>query len=277
MKKSAYLFTVLSLLFLNISIYAWKGGIMQSITDENLDKSRTDSLKITILYDNYVFNQDTKSDWGFSCLIESSDKTILFDTGTKGELLLNNIDALNIDLAKVDLLVLSHIHSDHTGGIPSVISRNSDLIAYVPVSFPKDFGEKNRIRELKRVDEAVEICKGVYSTGEMGDFIKEQSLIINTKKGLVIITGCAHQGILSILSKTKEIFNKKIYLVIGGFHLLQKSDTEMKDIIIEFKRLGVKKCGATHCTGEKQIQMFKEAFGENYVEMGTGRILKITE
>lgn len=68
---------------------------------------------------------------------------------------------------------------------------------------------------------------------------------------------------------------KNIYLVIGGFHLLQKSESETKEIINEFKKLGVMKCGATHCTGEKQIKIFKESYGENYVEMGTGRTIMI--
>jgi 7,8-dihydropterin-6-yl-methyl-4-(beta-D-ribofuranosyl)aminobenzene 5'-phosphate synthase len=215
-------------------------NLRASAKPENIiEESKTDSVRITILYDNYIYNPNTKKDWGFSCLIEGIEKTILFDTGTKGEFLLNNVDELNVDLTKVDILVLSHIHLDHTGGVPSVISRNPDLPAYVPISFPADFGGKMGIKTINRVDKPVEICKGVFSTGEMGNQIKEQSLIINTKKGLVILTGCAHQGILEILKKAKEILNKDIFLVIGGFHLLQHSETAMKEIINEFKKLGV--------------------------------------
>jgi 7,8-dihydropterin-6-yl-methyl-4-(beta-D-ribofuranosyl)aminobenzene 5'-phosphate synthase len=245
---------------------------------ENLSvETKTDSVKITILYDNYVYSPSTKSDWGFSCLIEGTEKTILFDTGMKGELLLNNVDKLNADLTKADILFLSHIHLDHTGGIDSVVSRITDLQACIPKSFPDDFEKRTGLKVVNRIDKPVEICKEVFSTGEMGNQIKEQSLIINTEKGLVVITGCAHQGIIELLKKAKEILGKDIYLVIGGFHLLQDSETMTEEIINEFKKLGVKKCGATHCTGEKQIQMFKDAFGEDYINIGTGKILILKE
>jgi len=205
------------------------------------------------------------------------EKTILFDTGTNGDTLLYNIDRLKVDLNKVRLLFLSHIHGDPIGGIRSVVSRNPDISAFVPISFPDDIGIRTGIKTIFRLDQPTEICKDVFSTGEMGRQIKEQSLLLNTKRGLVIITGCSHPGILEIVKKAKEIINKDIYLVLGGFHLLQHSDTAMKEIVNEFKRLGVLKCGATHCTGEKQIQIFKETYGNNYIEMGTGRIMIITD
>jgi 7,8-dihydropterin-6-yl-methyl-4-(beta-D-ribofuranosyl)aminobenzene 5'-phosphate synthase len=125
------------------------------------------------------------------------------------------------------------------------------------------------------VDKPVEICTDVYSTGEMGIQIKEQSLILNTKKGLIIVTGCSHQGIVEILEQAKKLFDRPIYLVFGGFHLGGMPDAKVEKIIQSFMEHGVEKCGATHCTGDRPIELFKNAFGENYVPMGTGRILEI--
>jgi hypothetical protein len=127
----------------------------------------------------------------------------------------------------------------------------------------------------------VKICKDVYSTGELegtynGLPKNEQSLIIDTPDGLVVITGCAHSGIVNILKKSKEILNKNIYLVLGGFHLLNSSDDEIKQIIKEFKSLGVKKCGATHCTGDNAIALFKEAYGQDYIPMGVGKVIQLS-
>jgi 7,8-dihydropterin-6-yl-methyl-4-(beta-D-ribofuranosyl)aminobenzene 5'-phosphate synthase len=93
---------------------------------------------------------------------------------------------------------------------------------------------------------------------------------LNTKKGLVVMTGCSHPGIVEMLKEVKSTFNKNIYMVFGGFHLLEKSENEMKEIIEDMKALGVVKCGATHCTGVKQTQMIKEAFGTNFFELGVG-------
>jgi 7,8-dihydropterin-6-yl-methyl-4-(beta-D-ribofuranosyl)aminobenzene 5'-phosphate synthase len=114
------------------------------------------------------------------------------------------------------------------------------------------------------------ICPNLYTSGEFDYEIPEEALVIDTKKGLVVLTGCAHPGIISMLGKIKNAFGKNIFMVCGGFHLMDKSDKEMKAIISEMKKLGVVKCGATHCTGEKQIKLFKDDFKENYVELGTG-------
>lgn len=236
-------------------------------------------IKFTILYDNYVSREGTKSDWGFSCLIEGTEKTILFDTGTKSEILFHNIAQLKVDLDEVEQVVISHDHGDHTGGLLAVLDKNHDVQVYLPVSFPHEFVRRTENKKAKVISvvEPVKICQRVFSTGEMGGHIKEQSLIINTSKGLVIVTGCSHQGVVNVLKRAKDLLDKQIYLVFGGFHLLDKSDKELKEIIRSFKEIGVMKCGATHCTGERAIELFKEAYSENYIPMGTGKVLEIRD
>jgi 7,8-dihydropterin-6-yl-methyl-4-(beta-D-ribofuranosyl)aminobenzene 5'-phosphate synthase len=236
-------------------------------------------ITITILYDNYVFNEELKTDWGFSCVIEGTEKTILFDTGTKSDILFQNIKKLKVDPEAVELVAISHHHGDHFGGLFSFLKENNEVTVYLPVSFPDKFFRRVEKTEAKAVavDKPVEICKDVFLTGEMGDRIKEQSLILNTDQGFVVITGCAHPGIVKIVKRAKEILDKKIYLVCGGFHLLEKSEGEIKEIISQFKDLGVLKVGATHCTGDQAIESFKEAYGKNFVQMGVGRVLKIAD
>ncbi len=236
------------------------------------------TLRFTVLYDNYLHQEGTRADWGFSCLIDGTEKTILFDTGTHPQILVHNVKVLNVDLKKVDQIVISHNHDDHTGGLPAVLERNPNVTVFFPVSFPPEF--RRRVENLKAkaqtVNNPVEICRSVYLTGEMGDEIKEQSLIIDSPEGLIIITGCSHQGIVNVLRRAKEILDKPIHLVFGGFHLGNTSEAEMKEIIAAFKQLKVEKCGATHCTGDGPIAMFKKAFGENYVAMGTGKFVEVT-
>jgi 7,8-dihydropterin-6-yl-methyl-4-(beta-D-ribofuranosyl)aminobenzene 5'-phosphate synthase len=234
-------------------------------------------LKFTILYDNSLFREGTKPDWGFSCLIEGTEKTILFDTGTNPEILMHNVDQLEVDLKKVEQIVISHNHYDHAGGLNAVLEKNHEVSVHLLVSFPVEFVRdvETSQAEVVTIDEPAEICQDVYTTGEMGVQIKEQSLILNTDKGLVIVTGCSHQGIVAILKRAKELFERPIHLVFGGFHLGAKSNKELEEIIKEFEEIGVERCGATHCTGDEAIAMFKSAFGENYVSMGTGRILEV--
>lgn len=235
------------------------------------------ALKFTVLYDNYVHREGTKADWGFSCLIEGAEKTILFDTGTKPEILMHNVEALGVDLKKVDLVVLSHAHGDHTGGLPAVLERNPNVEVLFPVSFPPEFGLKvaGAGARPRTVDEPVEICRNVHLAGEMGEAIKEMSLVVDTPGGLVVVTGCSHPGIVGILKRVKEIRARPIHLVFGGFHLGNMPDAEVQTIIAAFKELGVERCGATHCTGDRPIALFKAAFGDRYQPVGTGRVIEV--
>ena len=241
-------------------------------------KMQKNTITVSILYDNYVFTEGLKAEWGFSCLIEGTEKAILFDTGRSKEIFDYNIGKIKPSLNAVTQVVISHNHSDHTGNLFNFLTDHNKVTVYVPASFPQPFIDKIQKASATPVlvDKPVEISKNVFLTGEMNSkIIKEQSLIINTNKGLVLIAGCSHPGILNIIRKAKEIVNKEIYLVIGGFHLLDDSDDAVKMVIKEFKNLGVLKVGATHCTGDKAIELFKKAYGKNYIQMGVGRVLKI--
>ena len=241
-----------------------------------IGEGETHPIQMTVLYDNYVADEKTKAEWGFSCLIQGTPKTILFDTGGNPDTFRHNVQSLAVDLNAPDAIALSHEHWDHVGGLPVVLETNTKAPIFIPYSFPYDFIRKVETAGAKPVpvNQAVAVCDHVYLTGQMGTTIKEQSLIVNTPSGLIIVTGCSHQGIVNIVRKAKELLNRDIYLVFGGFHLMRHSKEQVEAIIKDFRELGVQKCGATHCTGDRAIQQFKDAYGDDYVEIGTGRILR---
>jgi 7,8-dihydropterin-6-yl-methyl-4-(beta-D-ribofuranosyl)aminobenzene 5'-phosphate synthase len=241
------------------------------------DNGIENAVTIRVVYDNYVHLEGLKSDWGYAIVIEGLDKYILFDTGAKPDIFESNFSKMGLDAGKIDFLVLSHEHGDHTGGMQALMKMKTGIPVIIPYSFSAS--SKKRMTEYGYepllVNEAVKICTNLYSSGEFSGSIPEQALVLNTKKGLVVMTGCSHPGIVEMLKEIKSKFNKDIYMVFGGFHLLNKSDEQMKSIIESMKALGVIKCGATHCTGEKQTEMIREAFKENFVELGAGNSLKI--
>jgi 7,8-dihydropterin-6-yl-methyl-4-(beta-D-ribofuranosyl)aminobenzene 5'-phosphate synthase len=236
-------------------------------------------ITIKIVYNNVPFNRDLETSWGMACVIEGLDKTILFDTGGDGRILLSNMKAMEIEPRKIDVVVLSHIHGDHTGGLESFLNVNSSVTVYVPSSFPGSL--KKSIKEtgsrLVEVSGPLEIYSHVYSTGELGTWIKEQALVLKTKKGLIVITGCAHPGVVEIARTALALYDGSIYLIAGGFHLGGTSGKEIDRIISELKGFGVQKVGPCHCTGDSAIHMFREAWGKNFVEAGCGAVIKIAD
>jgi len=218
-------------------------------------------ISITTIYDNYLVNPNLKTGWGFSCLVEIDGKNILFDTGADSPTLLSNMEKMKIEPKQIDTIILSHNHLDHIGGLEGFLEVNEQQAkVYQPTVFSKP----------------TKIANQVYSTGVLGKLIKEQSLIIETTRGLVILTGCAHPGIVNIVKKTKEIFSdQSIYLVLGGFHLSGSSDPELKDIITSFKELGVQKTAPCHCSGDRCRELFKQEYQENFIANGVGKIIEI--
>jgi len=234
-------------------------------------------VTVTVIYDNYSKMKDMKADWGFSVVITGLEKEILFDTGTRPEIFESNFKESGLDASKIDLLIFSHEHGDHTAGLSSFVKMRTGIPVIFPYSFSAGFKqnmEKQGLKPLLVKDPAM-ICHHLYTSGQFDYSIPEQALVLDTENGLVVLTGCAHPGIIDMLKDIKTKFNKNIYMVLGGFHLLNKSEKEMDAIIADMKALGVVKCGATHCTGDRQIKMFREAFGENYFELGAGNTIVI--
>jgi len=232
---------------------------------------------MTIVYDNNAFDKRLKPHWGFSCLVRGLEKSILFDTGGKGKILLSNMRMLGIPLEAIDLVVLSHIHRDHTGGLDALLKENPRIEVWLPVFFPSSLKKAviKRGTNLMEVDKFQKICEGAYTTGVIQGWINEQSLILDTTKGLIVVTGCAHPRIIKIISKARELLEKDIYLVLGGFHLLGFPKNEIEEIIETFRAEGVKKVGPCHCSGGEARSLFAEEYKDDFLDIGAGKEIEI--
>ncbi len=245
-------------------------------------------MNITVICDNNPYIDGLETKWGFAALVTVGGRRILFDTGP-GQLLLSNMEKLGIEPNGIDTVVLSHIHGDHTGGLNSFLEKKSDVTIYVPKSFPKKF--KDNVLSFRpkivEAEQPLKICENVYSTGQLGKWIKEQSLIIQTDKGLIVITGCAHPGIVKIVDRAKDLMKDDILLpapvvpaqvtqaqvVMGGFHLEWATKGKIEKIISAFEKLGVRHVGPCHCTGHKARTLFEKHFGTNYINVGAGKVI----
>jgi 7,8-dihydropterin-6-yl-methyl-4-(beta-D-ribofuranosyl)aminobenzene 5'-phosphate synthase len=235
--------------------------------------------KIVNLFSNVGINNNFRTGHGQSFLITIGEEVILYDTGSNSEDLLKNMELLSVSPDQITRLVLSHGHSDHTGGLPGFLDkRDTDktltLIAHPGfseaktyrvlslfnknISCPEFTESQNRKLEFQLTREPVKITPNVQSTGEITernemhmleknamhlekgrcvvDPVRDDlSLILSTEEGEVIITGCAHSGILNICNYVKKMSGKKIHAIIGGTHMVRYGEDDVKYVAAMFK------------------------------------------
>ena len=268
--------------------------------------------RVTILYDAFSDSKDIVKDWGFSALVEHDGKRILFDTGNNAEIFQRNVTSLGVDLTKLDFVVISHRHSDHTTGLKYLLKVNPKVPIYVarevagmfggtlPGSFlrpasslppkmryyegsyPADvptgkiFDEGNFIL----VDKLTEVAPGIFlvptTSKNPGTLeLRELTLAIKGPRGLMLVDGCSHAGIEEILQAASAI-DSRFHVVFGGLHLVTTPEDQIDLLVANLKsKWKLEKIAPGHCTGEAAFLRLQKSYGEDYYYAGAGTRLEL--
>ena len=267
--------------------------------------------RITILYDAFGPRSALVKDWGFAALVEYDGKRVLFDTGNDAKIFASNVRQLGIDLARLDAVVISHRHGDHTSGLTHLLEVNPGVKIYTPhenaffksaapagfiepqPGLPPDLRyfdgkpperwvsgtpwDKGRFETVTRT---TEILAGFYvlttrsqkpGTMEMN----EVSLAIRTPKGLAVVVGCSHPGVEKILEEAVKI-DSRLYTVTGGFHLVLTPQEEVQRVTnVLYETLKVERVAPGHCTSELGFAVFLDRFKDRFDQAGLGKVITL--
>jgi 7,8-dihydropterin-6-yl-methyl-4-(beta-D-ribofuranosyl)aminobenzene 5'-phosphate synthase len=270
--------------------------------------------RITVLYDAFGKTGAMKQDWGYAAFIEYAGKRILFDSGNDPDILAGNSNASHVDLSRLDFVVMSHRHGDHMGGLTYVLRANPGVKIYAPkegfgvyggdlrgtfyrrdTTLPPEeryyngsppeilrFGSAWPTAKFQLVNDNTEISPGVHLITLVSDQpgtleLRELSLAINTPDGLVLVVGCSHPGIDRIVQAATAV-NSHVRLIIGGFHLVIASDSEVANAVTALHdRFRVDYVAPGHCTGEPAFAAFRRAFGDRYIFAGLGTNVSVAD
>jgi len=269
--------------------------------------------RVTILYDSFGKNPAMTVDWGFAALIEYGGKRILFDTGNNAQTFEHNVKAVGVDLQKLDLVVMSHRHGDHMGGLAYLLKINPTVKIYAPKDRSGVYGDEQSSTTWYRkdaslpaeqryyggappeiihmgaawpganfqlIDKNTEIAPGIYLIALVSDKpgtleLRELSLAIRTPEGLALVVGCSHPGVERILQEASTI-DPHIKILLGGLHQIQALDPEVNRIAsVLHDQYKLERIAPGHCTGEPEFSALKKAFGDHYVYAGVGTVLNI--
>jgi 7,8-dihydropterin-6-yl-methyl-4-(beta-D-ribofuranosyl)aminobenzene 5'-phosphate synthase len=235
-------------------------------------------LEIRVVYDNTSAGRGVQEDWGYSAVVTFNGHRLLFDSGTKPDLFLENLKKLEVTPRSIEAAMISHQHEDHRSGIYKLMP----VIPSLPVHFLDSFeqaawaaADLAGFRPV-RVTGPRAILPGMHTTGTIAGEPNEQALAIETTKGIVMMVGCSHPGVVKIVKAVENQRGaKSIRLLIGGFHMFRQTEPEIARQIAELKRLNVEKVRPAHCTGDLAHKMFKDAWGSNYATAGAGNIIRL--
>jgi 7,8-dihydropterin-6-yl-methyl-4-(beta-D-ribofuranosyl)aminobenzene 5'-phosphate synthase len=270
--------------------------------------------RVTILYDAFGDRPGLVADWGFAALVEYGGKRILFDTGNDGRIFERNVRALGVDLKHLDFVVVSHRHGDHTGGLAYLLRQNPGVTIYAPregfgvfgASLPASFLRRDntlppRMRyyggaspkaitsgspwpraHFVWIDSLTEVGPGLAIVSTVSQTpgtleLRELSLAIRTPAGLVLVVGCSHPGIETIVAATQP-FGEHVHMVFGGLHLVATPDPEIERIAAALhNRWKIDYLAPGHCTGEPAFDVLRRVFGDRYVYAGLGTAVSLSD
>lgn len=240
---------------------------------------------------------------GLSLLVEHDGRSIIFDTG-QSSVFIRNAERMGKDIRSVDYLVLSHAHFDHTAGLPHYVKAKEGRVPLVchpgvferkldvdgtDVGSPLSLAEARESFDVNLVEETTKIDEGIHllvdvprvhedpgtviyhlrdGEREPDPVSEDSNLVLRTDKGLFVVVGCSHSGVVNIVREAQEAFDEQVYGIAGGFHLIDAGRERLRNVIDCFREMGIEVILPCHCTGLEGTYLMGRELGARKINSG---------
>lgn len=236
-------------------------------------------VEIRVVYDNTSARADVQEDWGFAAVVSVGERRILFDSGTKPGLFLENLKKVGVEAKSIEKVIISHQHQDHRNGIYALHPLNPGMAIHFLKTFEPaawTAAEKIAMKPVAIGDGPVELLPGVWTTGRVAGEPDEQALVVETPKGIVVMVGCSHPGVVKMVEAAEQQRGKDfVRLLLGGFHMFRQDAAQIGAQILELRRQKVQQIRPAHCTGELAHSLFEKEWGASYGKAGAGNVIRV--
>jgi len=222
---------------------------------------RSTDVRVVVVVDNEEYVKGLETAWGIAMYVETPYAKFLFDTGPDPAVLKYNAEKLGVNLSNLDFVIISHCHGDHVGGLPLIAKLRPGIKVYVP----QHSGLWGYVKGLGLtpipVNKTMEVAPGVWVLKPLYGPPWEEGVALSTKLGLVVLVGCSHPGVNAIVNEAIHDLNvRKVYAVIGGFHLMGASRNVIAREMDDLASLGVVKVYPLHCSGSEVKEYLRSKY-----------------
>ena len=217
-----------------------------------------------------------KPDFGYAVYVYADGKRILLDTGTDPDVLEQNLVAADVDVNKLDMVVISHNHHDHAGGLARIRKLNPDVPIYVPPNQSFSVDDAKVVEDHLKVTPNIFVIHG-HTDVPTGGISDDLSVVLRSNLGPYVLSTCSHSGVGQIVDRASKVTGEAVYYFSGGARLVHRPAGDTKIVAQALEQRKVRVVSPSHCSLSHRVDKdFRNALGERVQGSRLGRKIEVS-
>jgi 7,8-dihydropterin-6-yl-methyl-4-(beta-D-ribofuranosyl)aminobenzene 5'-phosphate synthase len=216
-----------------------------------------------------------KPDFGYAVYVHTDGKRILLDTGTNPDVIEQNLIAAGVNVSQLDMVVISHNHHDHSGGLARIRELHPDVPVYVPPDQEFQVGNIDVVEDYLRITPNIFVIRG-HTKEPTAGISDDLSIVLRSSSGPYVLSTCSHSGVGHIIDRASKVTGEDVYYFSGGARLVHRPAADTKIVARDLDKRSVQVVSPSHCSLSHRVNKdFRETLGERVKDSQLGKKIKI--